>query len=860
MTLRSAAPLIFALLLAACSASAPAAGPGPASPAAILDLGNRSDTACDVYRGRALLATIPPGEWVSMPNLSGVRVALSARCGPERFDAEVELEGAGPRWVVGKAERPMPPAPARLHIVNRTALDFEIRLSTGRLGSLLAGVERRIGGLAPGSLRLRVTALDGRGSWELPFEAESGRWTRIEVDPPRGRLVLRNDSPEPAVFKVGERLERRLSIGDTLVLNDLSPGAWRVEARLLQSRRSVAAALTVDADRDATWSVSRESAALEVCNFTDEPMAISCRGTEVGVVAPGDELAVADLSTGVAQIAATGRETGVRLEKNETMMPGATHRWELSKGAGLLTLLNVFPEQVEVFLDGVRSLALGPGGEVTLSLPAGDHALGWSSPTVTHGSGRAAVEVSSARAQRVTLGPGSARVSVTNHLDAPVALYIGGRFQARLDRGARVTLCGLMAGSQLLEAVEEAGLRRVHRRTLELDAGDSTAWEVLPRVFGLVIENATGEALRALGDLKSLLSEVAAGDTARVSAPAGALRGVFAGKRTGVLYQHEVRGREGEEHRWIVPQPVGALVVTNSAGREVTLFEAEREVARIAAGNRLKLDEIAPGAHSLQARAGGLLMGRKDFLVRPGSEFLWDLRPAYGRVRVVNRTGGEILLFYNGQPTGRLFAAAETTLKDLPLSPVALRAVHPVSGAARGIRLTPSAESPPTWFIEPDTGQLEVRGLEGHAGELRPDEGAAIPFDGSRDRVFLALSPGWHDLRILRADSTEPDVRRVRVFAGQTTAVALGGTRFELEVINGFEEAVVVEMDGRVIATVPGGGVERLTDLEPGLRRFRARREAPGSEQWLLREVTFLGGRTYKWRVPLEPAAREDLR
>ena len=858
MSVRTAA-LLLVLALAACSAPATSPGPGPAELAAILDLGNRSNGPCDVYRGKALLATVSPGEWVSLPNLSGARVKFRARCGAEVFDVEVELGGDSPRWVVGTAQRAMPAAPARLWLTNRTALDFEVYLATGRLGSLLAGAERRVGGLPPGPLRVRLVEREGRGSWEFPLEAGSGAWTRLEVDPPRGRLVLQNDSPEPVQIKVGERLGRRLSPGEHLILEDLSPGPWRIEATLVQSRRVVSAALTVAAGADATWAVSRESAALDVRNLTDEPMAIAIRGEAVGLVAPGEELAIRDLSTGVARLTAIGQGTEVRMVKDETLVAGATHQWELSTGAGLLALTNAFPEEIEVYLDGVRSLALGAGGEVTLSLAAGEHRVGWSS-ALTNASGRTRVEVSSAHARRVTLGPGSARVEVTNRLHGPVALYLGSRFQARLPVGESVTLCGLMAGTRLLEAVEETGLRRVHRRTLELNPGGRGAWEILPRTFDLVIENRTGEDLRALGDLEALLPEITAGNTARVDTPVGTFRGVFVGKRTGLLYQHDLEGSEGAEHRWTVPHPVGTLVVANSAGCEVALFESEREIARIPPGGRATLDDLPPGPHSLRARADGLLLGQKDFLVRPGSAFLWDLRPTYGRVRIVNRTDNEILLIYEGQPTGRLFAGAETTLNDLPLFPVTLRAVHSASGAARGIRITPSAESPPTWFIEPDTGQLEVRGLEGHEGELRPDEGAAVPFDGSHDRVFLALTPGWHDVRIVSMEGGAPDVRRVRVYAGQTTAISRHGARFALEVINNLEEVLVVEVDDRVVATVPGGGETRIEDLEVGIRRFRARRESGGGESWLLREVTFQGGRTYRWTVPLEPGVAEDPR
>lgn len=859
MSVRPAALFFIILALAACSAPAPHPGPGPAEPTAVLDLGNRSDVACDVYLGRALLATVAPGEWVSLPNLSGSRVKLNARCGGDRFDAEVDLEGDSPRWVVGAAQRAMSTAPARLWLANRTALDFEVYLATGRLGALLAGADRRIGGLPPGPLRVRLVGREGQGSWEFPVEAVSGAWTRLVVDPPRGRLVLQNDSSEPTRIKVGERLERRLSPGEHFVLEDLSPGAWRIEATLVQSRRIVSAALTVTAGADATWAVSRESAALSVRNYTDEPMAIAIRGKAVGLVAPGEELAIRDLTTGVARLTATGQETSIRIEKDETLVPGATHQWELNTGAGLLTLVNAFPEEVEVYLDGVRSLALGAGGEVALSLTAGEHKVGWSS-ALTNASGRALVGISSAHARRVTLGPGSARVSVTNRLPGPVALYLGSRFQARLPVGESVTLCGLMAGTRLLEAVEETGLRRVHRRTLELDPGGRGTWEILPRTFELVIENSAGEDLRALGDLEALLPEIAAGDTARLDTPVGTFKGVLVGKRTGLLYQNDLEGAEGEEHRWTVPRPVGTLVVTNSAGRDVALFESEREVARIPPGGRATLGDLSPGPHSLRARAEGLLLGQKDFLVRPGSEFLWDLRPAYGRVRIVNRTDSEILLVYEDQPTGRLFAGAETTLKDLPLFPVTLRAVHSVSGAARGIRITPSAESPPTWFIEPDTGQLEVRGLEGHEGELRPDEGAVVRFDGSNDRVFLALSPGWHDVSIVAAEGGFPDVRRVQVYAGQTTAISRDGARFALEVINSLGEALVVEVDDRQVATVPGGGEVLIDDLEAGVRRFRAHRQSGGGASWLLREVTFQGGRTYRWTVPLEPGVAEDPR
>ncbi len=851
MTCRAAAFFLLAAFAAACTGAAP--GFNPVSPAAMLDLGNRGDGPCDVYRGPALLATVPPGTWVTVPNLPGPRITLTARCGGQRFDAVVDLDGDAPRWVVGAAAQPMPMAPARLRLVNRTKLDFDLRGPAGHLGTLLAGASRRLGGLPPGRIRLHLVEREGRGSWELPVDAAGGAWTTVEVDPSRGRLVLRNDSSEPVMVTAGERIKRRLSPGETAAIEGLSPGTWRVKARLLQTRRVVTAATTISAGAETAWTVSRSSAAVVVRNFTDETMDVSIRGKAIGVAEPGGEISVADLTTGVARFTATGRSTGIRLEKDEDLASGATHRWELSKGAGLVTLVNAFAEEVEIYLDGVRSLALGPGLEVTLSLPAGTHQVGWSSP-LTDSAGSTTAEISSSLARRITLGPGDARLLVTNRLDGAVVIYLGGRFQERMAPGDRLTLCGLMAGTQLLEAIEEGGFRRIHRRRVDLAPGERGIWEIQPRTFILVLENAAGEDVRALGDLASLVPDLAAGAAARAVVPAGLLKAVFSGKRTGLLYQHDLNGAEGEEHRWTIPRPMGTLVVTNSTALEVTLFEVEQEIATIGPQGRATLDDLAPGAHTIRAQAGAILLGHKDLLVRPGSEFLWDLRPAHGKVRVVNRTVDEVLLFQDGQPTGRLFAGAETTLKDMPLYPVELRAVHPVSGASRAIEITPSTESPPAWFIEPEDGQVEVRGLKGRSGELRLDDGTAVSFDGTRDRVFLSLPPGWHDIRILLPGDNDPDVRRLRVFPGQTTALDLDGTHFALEVDNRLDVPLMVEMDGHVKATIPGRQSERLEGLEPGVRRFRAlRKDKDGSgEVWLLREVTFQGGRTYRWTVPLD--------
>ena len=80
------------------------------------------------------------------------------------------------------------------------------------------------------------------------------------------------------------------------------------------------------------------------------------------------------------------------------------------------------------------------------------------------------------------------------------------------------------------------------------------------------------------------------------------------------------------------------------------------------------------------------------------------------------------------------------------------------------------------------------------------------------------------------------------------------------DVANGLEGPLQVELDGQILATIPGGATERLEGLKPGTRRFLARPAAGGAEVWLLREVNFQGGRTYRWTVPLEPAAPEDPR
>ena len=102
------------------------------------------------------------------------------------------------------------------------------------------------------------------------------------------------------------------------------------------------------------------------------------------------------------------------------------------------------------------------------------------------------------------------------------------------------------------------------------------------------------------------------GELWRAEVPAGLLKAVFTGKRTGLLYQHDLQGAEGEEHRWTIPRPMGTLVVTNSTAREVTLREAEREIATLAPQGRATLDDLH-GDLGLSTAAAAVQVAHADW-------------------------------------------------------------------------------------------------------------------------------------------------------------------------------------------------------------------------------------------------------
>jgi hypothetical protein len=844
LTLVSAA--LFAM---ACSGVATSNQP-PSPEIFSLNIGNGHGEACDIYVGDAMVIQIPPRTWGSVPNLPRRHLDLTAVCGQTTVVNQITADSPIFTWKIGSNEGPMGPEPCSLKVSNPTKRDLTLTLDMTPLGQLIAGTERAFPGLAPGLHTLKIMDRGGRGTWLSQIELKSGEATGLALKPETASLRLNNNTDEPISFQIGDNVAVRLSPNEENILDGFSPGDWKITASMIRSKQTVTSVLTLTAGAVEPWSISLERSNVEVINQTAEAMSVTIAGKAAGTVPPGGTKAMENLPAGKTALKAKGQTTGMLLEKQETLVAGAMHRWYLSALSGSVTISNDFSESIELYIDSVPSHILTSGDQINLSMAHGPHKFTWRNPMGKDFQSVTLI-VDPNRPQTLNMGPGSARVKLKNLLGKTILVFRDQEFQLTMEPDQEAVICGLMGGKYLFEAVDTVKKQAIVRETVTLAPGEKKSWEIKPRTFSLQLKNETGEHLTSLGILRGLTPGLSDGETLVLSLPEGHLPLDLQGDDTKVTYSKEFYGKHGDSHTWVVPKPEGRIQVINHTLMEIQVFISGTSKATLKPGARTEFTGLRPGTYTLSARGPESSLGNKVLQVTPGGLTHWELTTVSGSLRVVNRTSEELEIMVNNQPSGYLSPGGETTLDRLPLTPVDVIARHPRTGASQGIRITPSVEEPPTWYIDPVTGQLKLVSQNELSGKLHIGDETPIELSSGTKQHFVSLSPGWHTVGIQMKGEKVSTLHRVKIMSAQTTLLNLNSGTFTLAVINGTPDKLILTDNNEPIGEVPGGSRKEFSTLIPGQHTFEA--ASTGREnRWLLKRLHFRGSKTYSWTVPAE--------
>jgi hypothetical protein len=837
--------LLLGLLAWACAETQLVSPPRPdLSESLVLNLGNRSGTHCDFYRNGAFLGRAAPGAWLSIPFIPAGDAKLRAVCGDREFVDQRELRPPLAAWTAGTVEEPMAAQPSLLLLTNPAATPVEVYEGALKLGHIAAGAKRAFQGLTPGKHDLLIRDPGGRGSWVQHLSLDPGVTLDIPLLLPSGRLRLQNSTDEFARIQLGEGLKVTLQPGAQQVVEGVAPGRWQLQASFGGSGKTIDSIVTVQENQETLWTPTLGQSTLEVENRFGAPVQIYLDGELKGSLENGAILHLEDLRPGVLGLRAVPASGAAVFDKVERLLPGATHRWILQRGGGLLRVRNTHADAVRVFIDGVEVFSLAGGADASVALSEGDHQVEWLG--LRGGSfGKNAVSIGAEYAASLDLGPGRARFLVINGLEEPVALYLNGRFQTDLLPGAEVTIFGLMDGESVFEAT--AGGRVLRHRVL-IQAQHTGTWALKDQVHPLEIVNESGETL-VPGPQVPLANSLAPGESAALALAEGQVLLAFTGATSGFEYVKKFKVTAGRPLVWRIPVATGELGLSNHSGRTLELVLDGKPVGELAPGANKAIKGLSAGNHEVLVRADGAMIDHRVFFLKPQDAPQWDIAALAGSIKVLNRSGAPVELKADGLSLGSLPDGAVTELTGLALRPVHLEVFGAGGAQAQEVTLTPSPLAPPSWMIEAMSGSLRLEGVKNTPVRLSIDGGEYVPMAASPTDLVLPLRSGWHSVAVAVGDAPMVSFK-VPILPGRVFTVN-PISHFSLQVDNRGKSTILLQCDGEPRGEVQPGASVLLAGIPAGRHIFKARTTA-GDEVFLLRDAWFRAGGAFRWRVPDE--------
>jgi hypothetical protein len=293
---------------------------------------NALDEAMSVSVDGVDYGRVAPRGRLAIPDLRPGRRQLRAE-GTSGERVLVETKSIPPD---GEAHWALAPEDSRLLVFNESAEALSVTVDGRPYGRVEAHTRRGFAKVPTGDHELVLTAL--RAGWRdvRRLSLAEGTTTTIRVQPPGAVLVVANRSGEGQRILIDGALVAEL--GSEAVSEPLAieAGHRRVVGEGMKSGAVRVWRVDVSASQTVHLEVPPSRARLVVVNRGASVLTVRVNGSQVGTVAPGDNLIVDDLPVGEFDLEALGPDGQAAYRERRTLEPGETASW----------LLPALPEEV----------------------------------------------------------------------------------------------------------------------------------------------------------------------------------------------------------------------------------------------------------------------------------------------------------------------------------------------------------------------------------------------------------------------------------------------------------------------------------------------------------------------------------
>jgi len=808
---------------------------------------NGSPGSCELFVDDQYLLKVTGRTTTLVENLPGTPYALTARCAEDahRFDVAPEEDRVQTVAIPG-AGGELTDRTAMLSLKNDSPFDLEVALAGDRLGNVFARSSGIFRHCPVGSHELTLTESRSRGRWTVPVELTHLSVTRLAPVLPGAMLEIANDSRETVSVEVlSHRL--RLTAGETAELAEVPPGTLAVKVRYVDSGRDLVQTVTAPPGSRESLRLSDRAGNLRVENRMEQTATLLLKGEEFAKLQPGQTKVLRGLAPGRVELRAELDNERV-YQQEFIIVPEATETWLLNAGNSQLMVHNLVGEEVQILLDGHRLLSLAPLAAARLPVTPGAHEVSALCEITGHVDKRQ-VDIAGGLLQTVSFGPQPGRLLVENRTLDDLKLFRNGKSLSPVAAGAVTEYSAQPLGRNLIEALDPSGNIVLRQDVVVSPRSEGGARLVVGSSFLRVrVTNHTGEGVRIDPDVEAEAPILEPGGQAvlQVKGISGVVK--FLGATSSTRYDRRIEGQPGQSVDVTLEPISGGIAVENTTEEDLTIELNRESLGLLPAGENLFRDGVPPGDHTLIARRGEEVVRDVTCHLQADSWYVWRLTEERGGLRVVNRTGEDLLLTRNGSPAGRLLDGLQATLKDLPEDLVTVEAQGAATNQTHRFTFRPEPATTATWLIRSATGNVAVKGLSGRRAKVYVDGTLQATTTGEEpEPLVIPLPPGEHVVRALFEDSSSM-AAIVRVTANLSSHLHLGGGHPEVEVRNRSSAEVVILVNNLQLSSLAANQELVITLDRPGLHTIRVE-SRDGTRIWLLKDVFFRQTGRFGWTL-----------
>lgn len=597
------------------TAEAPPADAGAGTPGSS-DAVDAADAATLVVvrfrnEGPGVTLRVDGGAWISLNR--GVAVDVEGHWPSMRYQVArgeiwqyhgtLELRSTTARLVTLTAPQ------AHIELTNRSDEPLEVVWAGRRVATVKRDETRLLGPLEVDDHPLVCTGARSRHSQSERIRLAPGERVQRIIDPAPVGLHVENPSSERVRVLIDGRDFGALDPAASTDVIGLAPGVHRITLRGLRSGREIAGDAVLD--EVGRGSAQQATTVLVLENKSGEQLRLTeaLSGLHNGPIADGETVRMV-LPSRPLRLRLQGLDSSLQYTRDVQPADGGDQRWTIERPTGRLHLRNHTGEAITLVLAGAHTIELDADADVVVrKVPAGRLPI----VVTTKRSGTTferVVQLEPDREISWRVRAGAATLIIDNGHAEPLEIQIDGVPRGQIAARSSFRVADASPGEHTILARTLWSRRIEAARALVVD-GQQVHVKLEPVEASIVVANG-GEGAWTVRLAGEVLGTVAAGRSRSFSVAAGQ---VFV----------DVEDDKGQHASWSgkiapgqslpmpAPNPVTAqLFVHNVTAAPLDVRVDERgEWQSVAPDARWHADDMQPGEHLVEMRAGDVLMRRR---------------------------------------------------------------------------------------------------------------------------------------------------------------------------------------------------------------------------------------------------------